>query len=405
MSYTINQQPALYHPAYNDMVYVVNSSNNTQSNFNYIAQIYIGSEIITLKAPAHPVYGSGVFNVARIIENYVNSDIDKTALSFQSNANSYSSYYIRFGEEYGTTVTQYLNRTQTVVKYVWNGVLDFLDMQTYNQDAYTMEGAGTFLTKYYNERNQLAGDYSWLYWVADGSSPLALSHIDVTSYTNTGSLIKSVGVTNTLSSSGVVGNHFARFSTGKPQLNAISGTLKYGAQPIIPSNAAYYKVSFQDASSGVISNTIQYNINEPDCKYLTYRLHFLNELGGFDSFNFNKVARKQITIERSQYKAPIGRLTSASAFGYAKKDRAERQFFVSTKETLKLKSDWITESESIWLKELIDSPEIYIDDPVHGLLSVNCSINNYDLKTTLNDKLFILEIDVKYSFNKYRQRY
>ena len=97
MAYSISQQPSLYAPAYNDQIYVVTSSNNGQTNFNYIAQVYIGSDIITLKAPANPTYGSGVFNIGRIIENYVNSDIDRTALSFQTNANSYKEYYVRFG--------------------------------------------------------------------------------------------------------------------------------------------------------------------------------------------------------------------------------------------------------------------------------------------------------------------
>lgn len=405
MAYTIYQQPVTYQTAYNDQIFVVSSTNNGQTNFNYIAQIYVGSDVITVKAPANPTYGSGVFNIGRIVEAYVNSDIDRAALSFQTNANSYKSYYVKFGEEYGSTIVQYLAISTSAVKYVWNGVLDFMDMQAYNQDSWTMEGAGAFLTKFTGERNQLSADYSWLYWVADGSSPATLSHIDIKSYTSAGALIKSVGVTNTLASSGVIGNHFARFSTGKPQLNLISDVLKYGTQPIVPSNATYYKVAFQDASSGTISNEVQYNITDADCKYTNYRLHFLNELGGFDSFNFNKVSRKEVAIEKKDYKAPIGALTSASVWGYAKKDRADRQYFISSKDTLKLKTDWLTEAEYTWLRELIESPEIYLDDATHGLVSVTCGQTKFDYKTILNDKLFTLEIELKYSYDRYRQRY
>lgn len=405
-TYTISQQPALFSPAYNDLVFVVTSSNKTQTSFNYIATIYIGSDQITLKSPADPTYGSGVFNFGRIVEAYVNSDIDKSTYGFQRNTNSYIGYYVKFGEEYGSTITQYLNITTSVVKYVWNGVLDFLETQTYNQDGYTMEGAGTFLTSFLGERNQLTGDYSWLYWVADGSSPTSLSHMDIKSYTSAGALIKSVGFTNPYSSSGTITNHFARFSTGKPQLNTFATIdMRYGTSPAIPSNAAYYKVAFQDASSGTISSIVTYNIVDSDCKYTAYRLHFLNRLGGFDSYNFTKVSHNTTEIKKSQYKAPIGALTSASAFGYNKYDRGDRQYSIISKDTIKLSSDWLSEAESTWLRELVESPEIYLDDSTYGLVSVTCQETRYEKKQQVNEKLFRLEIDLNYSYNRYRQRY
>lgn len=405
MAYTISQQPELYSPAYNDQIYVVTSTNNGQANFNYIAQVLIGSDTITIKAPAHPTFGSGVFNIGRIIESYVNSDIDRTALSFQSNANSFKSYKVRFGEEFGATIVQYLNITETVNKYVWNAVLDFKDMQTYNQEAWTMEGSGSWNTRFLGNRKQLATDYSWLHWVADGSSPASLSHIDISSYTEADVFIKKCGVTNTLSSSGVAGNHFARFSTGKDQLNAIPAALKYGTQPIIASNAAYYIVGFQDVTSGTISTEIRYNIVDADCKYENYRLHFLNDLGGFESFNFSKLHTESVEINKLQYKAPVGALISASVFGYSIKDRADRQYFISSKDSINLKSDWLTDDEYVLLKQLVESPEIYYDDATYGLISVTCTSKKYDIKTVLNNKLFNLEIEIKYSYDRYRQRY
>jgi hypothetical protein len=407
-TYTIYQQPTQLTPAYNDSIFVVYSSNYSQTSFNYIAQIYVGSDVITLKCPANPTYGSGVFNIGRIIENYVNSDIDRSTVGFQQNTNSYKSYYVKFGEEYAgvSGVTQYLAITTTSVKYVWNGVIDFLPYKSYSQDSYTMEGAGVFLTKYIGQRNQLDGDYSWLYWIADGSSPASLSHMAIKSYDANGSLLKNVGVTNPYSSSGTIANHFVRFSTGKAQLNAITiGSLKYGTLPIVPSTATYYTVAFQDASSGTISTNIRYNIVDADCKYANYRLHFLNAYGGFDSFNFGKVSHQEVDIEKKQYKGLVGALTSLSSWSYSLKDRGDRQYYIKTKDTLKLKTDWLSDSEYQWLRELIESPEIYLDDATYGLVSVTCANNRYDYKTVLNDKLFQLEIEIKYSFDNYRQRY
>ena len=181
--------------------------------------------------------------------------------------------------------------------------------------------------------------------------------------------------------------------------------MKYGTQPIIASNAAYYTVDFQDSSSGVISSTIQYNITDADCKYSNYRLHFLNDSGGFESFNFTKLSSKSTDINRLQYKAPVGALTSASAFGYAVKDRGDRQYFISSKDTIKIKSDWLTDLEMVMLRQLVESPEIYLDDSTYGLISVTCSATRFDTKTILNNKVFNLELDIQYGFDRYRQRY
>jgi len=409
MAYSILQQPELYAPAYNDQMYVVTSSNNGQANFNYIAQVYIGTDIITLKAPANPTYGSGVFNIGRIIENYVNSDIDKT-YGIQKNLTSFKAYYVRFGEEYGATVTQYLNITQTVNKYVWNGIFDFLDYfpPDFTYADYSLDGNGLLLSNaaQFFTQKVLDNDYHWLHWFANDTT--VLSHIEVKSYSSTGSLIKTVAVQNPApyQSSGTIGNHFMRFGGGKAQLNQVaSGDLRYGTTPVIPSTATSYTVQFQNASSGVVGGLVTYAIQDADCKYTNYRLHFLNELGGFDAFNFTKLSRRETDINRMQYKAPIGALTSASVFSYSKKDRGDRQYFISTKETIKIKSDWLTDLEYTMLKELVESPEIYYDDPVHGLVSVTCSASRFDSKTVLTDKLFNLELDVKYSFDRYRQRY
>ena len=407
MAYSILQQPELYAPAYNDQMYVVTSSNNGQANFNYIAQVYIGSDIITLKAPANPTYGSGVFNIGRIIENYVNSDINK-GYGIQQNTNSFKAYYVRFGEEYGATVTQYLNITQTVNKYVWNGIFDFLDYQTFTYADYSLDGNGLLLSyaSQFFTQKVLDNDYHWLHWFANDTT--VLSHIEVKSYSSTGALIKTVGVQNPAlyQSSGTIANHFMRFGAGKAQLNQITTPdLKYGTTPVMPTNATSYTVGFQNSSSGVIAGGVTYNIQDADCKYTNYRLHFLNELGGFDAFNFTKLSRTETDINRMQYKAPIGALTSSSTFGYSKMDRGDRQYFISTKETIKIKSDWLTDLEYTMLKELVESPEIYLDDPVHGLVSVTCSASRFDSKTVLTDKLFNLELDVKYSFDRYRQRY
>ena len=408
MSYNIHQQPGQYRPAYNDLIFVVSSSNNAQLNFNYFADIYIVgvTDPIRLKAPVHPTYGSGVFNAGRVIENYVNSDISKTTYGFQKNLNSFASYRVDFGEEYGPSsgVIQYSGITSTAYKYVWNGVLDFLDVNTYTMQSYSAD-SGTVLSENIDRYLELTQD-AWLYFYSNDTTSYDTAH--VLAYNSTGGVIRGVEIANPYTSSGTIGNHFLRFSSGANNLNMISSgstsgyiTSTIGSGLIIPANTYKYTIQFDGASASPYFTHYITTL----CKYPTNRLHFLNELGAFESFNFTKLSKKKIDVTRSKYKAPYGALTSASSFSYNNSDRLERTFFTSMKEGLSLKSDWITEAEHEWLQELITSPEIYLDDPTFGLVAVSCNINTIDVKTVLNDKLFNLSIDLEYSFNRYRQRY
>ena len=89
MATTISVTPPVYSPAYNDCVFVVTSDKKTQANFRYIADVYVSGEFfIRLPLLPHPTYGSGAFNIGRIIETFVNSDISKTTYGFQQNLNS-----------------------------------------------------------------------------------------------------------------------------------------------------------------------------------------------------------------------------------------------------------------------------------------------------------------------------
>lgn len=399
-TYTIHQQPDDYSPAYNDLIFVVKSSNYTSTNFSYLATLYIGSDTFTIKAPAHPTYGSGVFNFGRIIENYVNSDIGDTLYGFNRNSNSYISYYIKFGEEYGSTITQYTNITTTNVKYVWNGVLDFLQFQNYSRNNYSADG-NKLLSNSITRKIEYTND-AWLYFFSKDTG--SYNKAIINAYNSSNTLIRGVEITNFYTSSGTIGNHFLRFSSGPHNINLITSgiTNTYSTGTIIPSTTDHYTIQFDGGSA---SDTITFNVVESDCRYDTYRLHFLNALGAFESFNFIKVSRTKTDITKNSYKAPIGGLTSATAWGYNKSDRSDRQFFITSKDTLTLKSDWLTEAESTWLLELVESPEVYLDDATNGLISVTVQNSSYESKKTVNDKLFQLELEIKFSYNRYRQRY
>ena len=68
-----------------------------------------------------------------------------------------------------------------------------------------------------------------------------------------------------------------------------------------------------------------------------------------------------------------------------------------------VKSDWVTEATNDWLEELITSPDVYVDDVTFGLVPVEITTSTFDLKQTVNDKLWNISISFRYTYDTFRQ--
>ncbi len=83
----------------------------------------------------------------------------------------------------------------------------------------------------------------------------------------------------------------------------------------------------------------------------------------------------------------------------------KRSYHTQTNKSIRLTSNWITEAESIWLRELFDSPIIYCEYPDGTLVAVaDIDLNTYEEKQNIIDKTFNLEMTVNLAWNNYRQR-
>jgi len=415
MSYTLHQEPKAWTPCYNDIIFVVSSSNKTQSNFKYIADVYIGTEIIRLKCFPDPNYGSGVFNIGRIIETYVNkngSDINNySSTGFEVNPNSGLIYYIYFGEEYGTDVSivEYPNIKLSSILYAWNAVIDFLPFQSFDYTKYS--SSGNKILNYYNanlQRKIGLTEMSWIYAINKNVSHYSSGVIQA--YDSTDTLIRECIIINPFNSDVTFNHHLIRFGSGALNLNNIASSAVIdfvGSGTIINNNTSYYDIALVGNSN--FSDIYRYNIIEDDCKYKKYRLHWLNKLGAYESFSFTKKSYTDTTIKKDNYKRISGCLTSASSYGYNISDRGIRSFNIDNKDTLHLKSNWLSDQENILLKGLIESPEIYIekltvDGVDYTLVPVTCVDSKFKEKNSLNDKVFNLDITLEYCFNRYSQR-
>lgn len=136
-----------------------------------------------------------------------------------------------------------------------------------------------------------------------------------------------------------------------------------------------------------------------ETKYTPYTIHFLNKLGGFESFDFRKVSRKTLGVEKKTYQQQPYRMDSSGAVSLRTSNGVmndtDTTYAVSFKEKLKLFADITTDLQYQWLSELVTSPIVYFDD--NGVLvPVTITNTDYEFKKVINDKITSLSIDIEF---------
>ena len=397
MAITVRQQPANLFPAYNDAVYIVTSSNVAQPNFKFVADIYVNSvKVDRMLIPPHPTELSGKVNVSPLLESRVSQDINLSDNRILPNNNSNVLYEVKFGEAYGSSGTiVYPNLTTISGKYLWNAVLDYPTFCNYSSGDYI----GNFLTEnpYVKSGMELmVEDNAWLYW---NNYNLDTSYVKVMTYNSVGTLIGTFKIDNKYTSS-----RFLRIPTGCYNILDIPDSqFILGLQPILTGAESYYTVQTFTSSNVSISGIARYNIVDNCSRYEKRRLQFLNELGGYDTFNFTLVSKETMDIERSMFKKDLGSYGSSYSFVNSPNDRAYSQYHTRIKDKISIQSDWVTQDQLAWLEQLVTSPDVRLDDGTY-LIPINITNTSFEKKKVVNEKLFNLQLEYTLSYDRYRQR-
>lgn len=228
--------------------------------------------------------------------------------------------------------------------------------------------------------------YSILSFIADDSTfinsnypILTTDHFVFELYDETNTMVSTFNIPFTM-----LGGSLYHLPTGLK--NLVNGG--YITQSIADSTK-YYTVVGVDISDNEVTAKYGYWVDE-DCKYNPVHLYWLNQLGGWDSFSFIKKNERSIDVERKRYKTYQGDYNNATTdnpFSTQAFSRSltEREPIVKT--FLNLTSDWLTESEFKYLKDLFRSKSVWmVDDNTDGysVVPVVVEDNNYLMRRERN---------------------
>lgn len=405
MAITVQQSVGSLRPAYNNADYILSSSNVSQPNFKYVVDYYIGGiKVDRQLIPPHPIHLTGLVNIAPILEQRVSSDIIRSDDRVLPNNNSYVQYVLKFGEAYGaTTITIHPDLTTTSAAYMWNSIFDYPDFCNYSSTTYIASASAPckFLTNKPSRSEIMKDDNAWLHWI---NLDLNTSFVRIQSIEKgePDNIVDQWDVNNSYTTS-----RFLRFPTGINNVLSIpNGQFIIGSQPVDLSEDngtdRYTIQVFQDGGAA-ISEKYYYKVVTNCSRYEKRRLQFLNKLGGYDFFNFTLVSHENMDIERSNYKKNLGSYANANSYVYSPNDRSISQFYTKIKDRVSLQSDWVTETQLIWLEELVTSPDVLLDNGTY-LIPINITNTSFERKKVVNEKLFNLTIEYTLSYERYRQR-
>lgn len=422
-SVTILKDLQAFTPVYNKMELSVQADAGTLalSGMKYVFDVYI--ENVTsptyyrFQVPPDPDFDLGNVDISRYCEGACNSTLAQynsvVPFSLGVNANGTQSIIkvtVKYGYSYlstPTTRTVVPNITVGSAKYAFQGALTNKDFQGWAYNTYicniTNGASGQFLTDMKTNYVSI-NNLGWHHVLTD--TPTDIDSLVVITYDSAGSVIQTVVKANSVAQN-LTTSRMYKVATAPESLNNMTGVFISGGLPIITSDVAYYEVKLVNGAGTIASETLTFIMQEP-CRYTQRRIHFQNRFGSFDAFNFNLRSQVETTSERKGYKINKYPLTSGGITRQYQ-DQAQVTNYIKTQDFLTVRSDYLTENQNEWLKQFINSTEIYLEftDPTGAqnfLAYEKPEGGTWIEKSEENDKLFNIESKLKLSQSDEGQR-
>ena len=465
---TLIEQHPLYDtlPVGQDVIFTVSNTSVVSSftNVKFVAVVHISNSAPPNPSTTTDIVGTfkttpnntgvGMFDFRPIIESFVNADnlarkdsaykltvntegtnvpihlIDK----FSGNLNTMRYLFIRFQIEYidasGDLITTDIKDSD--LYNIFNGYLKYTDVLDLANTPYTQsignnfgypipqkftldQGAGEFLsnaplTQYANIK-----DYGTLSFLTILSKPDKIRFIY---YDSTGTQIGLEYVDFTLANGGLtnlsaeVNERLFYFGCFPANLRNWS-TVFNGFVTAGTIQGGYYTVEPLNGANQNFGSKYTINLNCPSEKgFEPIRLCWLNQWGAWDYYTFNMKSSKMISTKGSTYQQLEGSWNE-STYRIDSFKGGKKAFRVNANEKISMNTDFVSEAESEWFEELINSPEVYIlkgfqsdvsSDPTITIPAMNqyviparLTTSSYTKKTIANDRLMQYTFEVEKS--------
>ena len=415
----------------NDVAFTMTSSNFANTGYKYIVEITDSATSLTYKFYISPnAVGSGVFNAKTIFNQLVRTDVtlpnsDDVILQIADavvmNDNLVNTFRVDLYEGYDVagvfTEDPSVTVTYSVMCVYGKGKSNFLVMgsndtlpialsQCYdNTIGFNAETVATRINLPASLQSQVinwqrisrsnvlgAQDsaYKILSWIADDGTVINQSYpyVNIANFryvlwNDAYTQVTTFDIPMEFLNSGIL-----HIPAGLK--NLVDGSFITQTQA---DDTQFWTIVGVDISGVEVTAKYGFYIDE-DCKYNPVHVYWLNQMGGWDSYSFIKKNERSIDVEKKRYKTYLGNYNTADVttpFDTKNYSRSLNEREPITKTFINLTSDWITESEYKWMKDLFYSKSVWmVDDNVDGfnILPVVVEDTSYLMKRERNSKKY-----------------
>lgn len=371
----------------NDDIWITTSSTNAgTTNFKFVFDVLVNSTLVSRsKVFPNPTDTYGYFNSAPIVRNYITNYFEPSGSSILVTSNNkYSvAYQLQIGEEVSGVVTTNLASGNFSASNFYYPIFSDLygSGNTTVQNVYT-NALANYYDNFLTERDisNVKVKYGDRFYISflryEGVNETAY----VKTYDSSGTLVATYSALANMSGS------FNMFNLSAAAINTWAGST------LITENT--YSYEFYIVGAGTSRKVRIYH----DCnKYPRYNVHFLNRLGGYDTFSFSLVTRRSANYERdfytrSEWQRSSGQMKTWDS--YNRFNETKTPFSIRHTERIKLTSDWVSQIDYDFLAQLVSSISVYLE--VQSMyFPLYITTDNYQFKTEAVDKVFNLELEAE----------
>jgi len=445
---TILQEPNKNNSAYAHNVWVIGGAATGE---RYVLTIKpVGYPEITFKQPANPE-GVGIFDVSKVLQSFMQPTFNEGTLKAAGTPLAHLSYQVAYNTEAedGTPGVLGLSTEKNVINAYDNWRVINSDLTPFipNPDWMVCETESPYVMALYPTTYRFLTNWQGTYVVrADEWKTLSFYNRildDGPTYPNWGPNYAPFWIKYTFYNGAVITTtqvHSLSADWGMDvrsdcndkgvvhTADNIIGTIGVGpanlaAAGLLPGSWDRYEIglyAIDACKTGTISDCedigeilddgwvgdliyqAAFELDASCEKFEPVTVSFMNQYGVKDYYTFTKRNTRQVATDRTEYTKTLG-TWSADTFSIGETDRGRKVFSSTAKTEMTLMSDWLTDAQSLWLKEMFASPSvnIYIDGQWEPCVLTTAT---YEEKTYARNFLFQHEITLEYANNQKIQR-
>lgn len=394
MALTIHTEPQELTPAYKSQIFTALSDQIAQPGFKYMVTVTVNGD--TANTYTKEIFqrpdGWLVFDAMEWVKNYIEHyfEFDGINLGYPINIATNKSVSVEVViSEYGISPFD----SETITYEAFDACLTDADFRNYDFADYLFAGTPGFYFLSKNIQTITPDPRITL------NQPLFLHFIN--NYTDP---INSIAIT--LRRGGSTIDLVSIASLPAPVNTYDILQLYVGTQIFSGATPQVGDVVRVDFLNSVATSLLRwsYTIQDVCSKFQDYVIYYLDRDGNILPFHFEYKSTEDFTKKVNTVKLNKDTLnTTTGEYGSNTYDREEHVISTAIESTLELNTGWINETQNLQLKDLFDSPIVYLWD---GSTLKSCKVANptFTRKLKVNEKLFNYTITIDLGITETRQR-